>query len=209
VNAFVTGGLLPAPARGRKLSGLGAVWDWCVLYIHTSMQHSSSSCPPLSSPPPVPAFTNTGFTCRYGTFAHLAGVDPTDHRAAAAGLPPVDSLNLWPYVSGQVCGAQCTMLHVLVHTYEYKSSFAYLVGMYTHTRHPHIHIHSHFCLHRQIHIHFHFHLLPRSHSLSPSQSPPHIADPVITADRDCHRLVILQSCRFVLLLGSSMCPYYH
>jgi arylsulfatase I/J len=65
VNAFVTGGLLPAPARGRKLSGLGAVWDW------------------------------------YGTFAHLAGVDPTDHRAAATGLPPVDSLNLWPYVSGQ------------------------------------------------------------------------------------------------------------
>ena len=30
----------------------------------------------------------------YGTFASLAGVDPTDHRAAAAGLPKVDSYDL-------------------------------------------------------------------------------------------------------------------
>lgn len=37
----------------------------------------------------------------YATFAHLAGVDPTDHRAAAANLPPIDSLNLWPYLSGE------------------------------------------------------------------------------------------------------------
>tara|TARA_B110000208_G_scaffold61718_1_gene80170 strand:+ start:64 stop:1842 length:1779 start_codon:yes stop_codon:yes gene_type:complete len=36
----------------------------------------------------------------YGTFAHLAGVDPTDHKAAAAGLPPVDSVNQWEYFSG-------------------------------------------------------------------------------------------------------------
>lgn len=31
----------------------------------------------------------------YGTFAALAGVDPTDHRAAQANLPPVDSHNVW------------------------------------------------------------------------------------------------------------------
>ena len=37
----------------------------------------------------------------YATFAYLAGQDPTDHRAAAANLPPIDSLNLWPYLSGQ------------------------------------------------------------------------------------------------------------
>lgn len=45
----------------------------------------------------------TGYThiCDwYATFAALAGVDPTDHRAAAAGLPPIDSLDLWPYLSG-------------------------------------------------------------------------------------------------------------
>jgi arylsulfatase I/J len=36
----------------------------------------------------------------YATFAALAGVDPTDHKAAKAGLPPIDSLDLWPYLSG-------------------------------------------------------------------------------------------------------------
>jgi len=38
----------------------------------------------------------------YATFAALAGVDPTDHKAEKAKLPPIDSLNLWPYLSGQV-----------------------------------------------------------------------------------------------------------
>ena len=28
--------------------------------------------------------------------------DVTDHEAAAASLPPLDSLNLWPYLSGEV-----------------------------------------------------------------------------------------------------------
>jgi hypothetical protein len=31
---------------------------------------------------------------RYGTFARLGGVDPTDHAAAAAHLPPVDSYDM-------------------------------------------------------------------------------------------------------------------
>ena len=30
----------------------------------------------------------------YSTFSFLAGVDPTDHSAAAAGLPPIDSINM-------------------------------------------------------------------------------------------------------------------
>eukprot|EP01043_Picozoa_sp_COSAG02_P019393 COSAG02_NODE_932_length_15816_cov_15.913088_2_plen_193_part_00 len=38
----------------------------------------------------------------YATLAHLAGADPTDHKAAKASLPPIDSLNLWPYLSGAV-----------------------------------------------------------------------------------------------------------
>ena len=38
----------------------------------------------------------------YATFAHLAGADPKDHKAAKAFLPPIDSLNLWPYLSGAV-----------------------------------------------------------------------------------------------------------
>ena len=37
----------------------------------------------------------------YSTFCTLAGVDPTDERAAKAKLPPIDSLNVWPLISGQ------------------------------------------------------------------------------------------------------------
>ena len=37
----------------------------------------------------------------YATFCYLAGVDPTDERAAEAKLPPIDSLNMWPMISGQ------------------------------------------------------------------------------------------------------------
>lgn len=36
----------------------------------------------------------------YGTFSELAGIDPTDWRAAAAGLPPVDSHSLAPVILG-------------------------------------------------------------------------------------------------------------
>lgn len=37
----------------------------------------------------------------YGTLAGLAGVDPTDHSAAASGLPPIDSVDVWPLVIGE------------------------------------------------------------------------------------------------------------
>ncbi len=36
----------------------------------------------------------------YTTFCALAGADPSDPSAAAAGLPPPDGLNQWPYLSG-------------------------------------------------------------------------------------------------------------
>ena len=64
VNAFASGGLIPAARRGALEDGL---------------------------------FTGAD---AYATFCALAGVDPTDHRAAAAGLPPIDSLNMWPLISG-------------------------------------------------------------------------------------------------------------
>ena len=31
----------------------------------------------------------------------MAGLDPTDERAAKAGLPPIDSLNMWPMITGE------------------------------------------------------------------------------------------------------------
>lgn len=38
----------------------------------------------------------------YATFVHgIAGLDPTDKEASAAGLPPIDSVDQWPYLSGQ------------------------------------------------------------------------------------------------------------
>lgn len=36
----------------------------------------------------------------YPTLCALVGADPTDARGAAAGLPPVDGLNMWPLLSG-------------------------------------------------------------------------------------------------------------
>ena len=42
----------------------------------------------------------------YATFAALVGLarPPTDLAAAEAGLLPIYSLNLWPYLSGKVGG---------------------------------------------------------------------------------------------------------
>ena len=37
----------------------------------------------------------------YGTFCGLAGVDPKDTKAAENNLPPVDSMDMWPLISGQ------------------------------------------------------------------------------------------------------------
>merc|ERR1719247_1653861 len=34
VNAFVTGGLVPADKRGTKQDGLMAAWDWYSTYAH-------------------------------------------------------------------------------------------------------------------------------------------------------------------------------
>jgi arylsulfatase B len=64
VNAYASGGLLPAAVRGQKFDGL---------------MHGADI---------------------YSTYCALAGVDPTDTRAAAAGLPPIDGYNMWPWLSG-------------------------------------------------------------------------------------------------------------
>merc|ERR1719198_2167739 len=40
----------------------------------------------------------------YATFCDIAGVDSHDAAAAAAKLPPVDSVNQWPYWSGSTIG---------------------------------------------------------------------------------------------------------
>lgn len=37
----------------------------------------------------------------YSTLCFLAGIDPTDETAAKYNLPPIDSLNMWPLISGK------------------------------------------------------------------------------------------------------------
>ena len=56
VNAFVSGGFLPAKMQGQKITGKIHLADW------------------------------------YATFCAIAGVNPTDERAAKAKLPPIDSM---------------------------------------------------------------------------------------------------------------------
>lgn len=56
-------------------------------------------------PPAQRGTIRTGLICGwdwYATLAYLAGVDPTDHAAAAAGLPAVDGINVWNYLIGEV-----------------------------------------------------------------------------------------------------------
>ena len=48
----------------------------------------------------------------YSTFSHLAGVDPTDSRAATSGLPPIDSINMWPFLSGAVATSPRTFIPI-------------------------------------------------------------------------------------------------
>ena len=64
VNAYASGGFLPAAVRGTTAQGLIETADM------------------------------------YTTFCAIAGVDATDGRAAAAGLPAVDGFNMWPMISG-------------------------------------------------------------------------------------------------------------
>lgn len=60
----LSGGFLPASARGRPAPGLMHLCDWLA------------------------------------TFCSLAGCDTSDEAASHAGLPPMDSLDLWPHLSG-------------------------------------------------------------------------------------------------------------
>ena len=36
----------------------------------------------------------------YSTFCSIVGIDPTDKRAENEDLPPIDSINMWPYLIG-------------------------------------------------------------------------------------------------------------
>ena len=48
----------------------------------------------------------------YATLCALAGVSPHDAEAKAMGLPAPDSLNLWPYLSGNISESPRTHIHL-------------------------------------------------------------------------------------------------
>lgn len=48
----------------------------------------------------------------YATYAAIAGVDPTDHLAEESGLPPIDSVNQWPVLSGSNTTAPRTSITI-------------------------------------------------------------------------------------------------
>eukprot|EP01047_Picozoa_sp_COSAG01_P055985 COSAG01_NODE_6293_length_3751_cov_1.697700_6_plen_219_part_00 len=112
VNSWVSGGFLPPQVRGTKYEGLACAWDWCECFAATShMRWSTSRAIPaqisvisqmcLAKRPSVSRHAaHTAPHTTDGTFSELAGVDPTDHRAAAAGLPPIDSHSLVPVLMG-------------------------------------------------------------------------------------------------------------
>ena len=49
----------------------------------------------------------------YATLCGLAGVDPTDSWAAESKLPPIDSIDMWPLLSGRVTTSPRTHFLVL------------------------------------------------------------------------------------------------
>ena len=63
----------------------------------------------------------------YTTFSEMIGVDPTDHKAAQYGLPPIDGFNVWPLVSGQNETSPRTQIPVYNNAL-IDNNYKYLVG---------------------------------------------------------------------------------
>lgn len=113
LSAFA-GGANNYPLRGGKRSNLEGVL--LILYLSSIMTDLSTFCA-IPGGVRVNAFISGGFLPKkqrgkvakglisiedwYGTFCSLAGVDSFDEAAAKADLPPVDSVDQWPYLSGQ------------------------------------------------------------------------------------------------------------
>eukprot|EP01060_Flectonema_neradi_P009953 TRINITY_DN1710_c0_g1_i5.p1 TRINITY_DN1710_c0_g1~~TRINITY_DN1710_c0_g1_i5.p1 ORF type:complete len:526 (+),score=134.78 TRINITY_DN1710_c0_g1_i5:465-2042(+) len=56
-----------------------------------------------------------GYICGwdwYTTLSHVAGVVPVDEKASKAGLPDIDGMNMWPYLSGDVDASPRTRIPI-------------------------------------------------------------------------------------------------
>jgi len=86
VLSFISGGYLPATVQGTRTSAVVHIADWYATFCGLA---GKGTCPYLLSLRVHAALLPTA-----------PGVDPTDELAAASGLPPIDSLDLWPLISG-------------------------------------------------------------------------------------------------------------
>lgn len=91
--------LLAAFSPNRSVGRLERTCEWCCVVVSLFAFPSSSCIRVVSSliPTPPPSVASWDW---YSTFCNLAGVDPADPVAAAAGLPAPDSINVWDYISG-------------------------------------------------------------------------------------------------------------
>jgi len=103
VVAFATGGYLPEKMQGKTVNGLMHTADWYILFsafiLRTDRRRTTAAAPLQNRRPilllPLPCQS------RYATFASLAGQAwQNDAKATAANLPPVESLDMWPMISG-------------------------------------------------------------------------------------------------------------
>ena len=86
-NSFISGGVLPAASRGTKSFQL----------MHVAGARSSALDPVGASLFNGIALTHPGGGRAdwYGTYCGLAGVSTEDPAGAAAGMPAVDSIDMW------------------------------------------------------------------------------------------------------------------
>ncbi|KAG5190936.1 alkaline-phosphatase-like protein [Tribonema minus] len=87
----LTGGASNFPLRGGKYSNFEGG-------VRTNALVSGGFVPAARQNTTLTGFI--GVEDWYSTFSALAGVNPTDTKAQKAGLPPIDSINMWPYLSG-------------------------------------------------------------------------------------------------------------
>lgn len=92
INAQLHGGASNFPLKGSKTSS----WEGG---IRVASMAAGGLIPPKMRGTVSTEYVH--ISDWYGTFARLAGVDPFDQKASDNGLPPVDSIDLWPHISGE------------------------------------------------------------------------------------------------------------
>ena len=95
--SFVSGGALPEKMRGTQLNEIISIADWYSTFVEVSWNSQRKNNAIETKQKKIPLLRTAGRLLQ-----GLGGVDPTDTLAAQSGLPPIDSLNMWPLLKGEV-----------------------------------------------------------------------------------------------------------